>query len=229
MRTWTGSEMKTKVMNDLDLEDEDFISAAEWLGYFNEAIDDVEAKIHTLYEDYFLAHTNLTCVSGTATVSLPSDIYANKIRKIFYDNGSSKYEITRIKRLSDTPDFEAGDDYQYILTNTTAGGYKLRFYPTPAENSSSNVTLWYLRNAARLAAITDNCDIPEFANVIMQQVKVRCYEKEGHPNTLKAMQDLKEMEELMVTTLTNMVDDENDQIDMDLGFYADFDSGSVLD
>jgi hypothetical protein len=225
VRSWTYSEMKEKVMNDLDLEDEDFITAEEFLGYFNEAIDDVEAKIHTLYEDYFLTTGYLSLVNGTADYAFPSDIYANKLRKLFYSYGGDEYEVTKIKRLSDIPDVEAGDRYRYLPINTTASGYRIRIYPTPALTDSTAMSVWYLRNAKRLSLDADVCDIPEFANVIMQQVKVRCYEKEGHPNTLKAMQDLKEMEELMVTTLTNMVDDENDQVEMDLSFYEDFDSG----
>lgn len=224
MRSWTYTEMKAKVLNDLDLNDEDFIPAAEMLGYFNEAIDTAEAHIHTLYADYFKTEAYLALVSGTSNYALPSDIYANLIRGIIYNSGSIIYEIKRLKSLQQIPYFQTGDEYRYEPNNSAASGYKIRLYPTPSETSSTNITIHYIRNAMQLVDDDDVCDIPEFANYIMQFVKVRCYEKEGHPNVLKAMADLEKEESLMVSTLTNMVDDEDNLIQPDFGFYQDYDA-----
>jgi hypothetical protein len=219
--------MKEKVQTDLDLQDEDFVTDDELLGYFNEAIDDVEAVIHTLYEDYFLTTATISLVNGTQDYAWPSDIYAQKVRGFFYENGTRKYMIRKIKRIHDIPDIQSDDDLRYIPMNTTATGYKIRFYPTPAETGAYG-KLWYIRNAKVLTLDADVCDIPEFANVIMQQVKVRCYEKEGNPNVMKAMADLEAMKKLMVETLTNMVDDEQDHVEMDTEFYDDFDDAGVI-
>lgn len=224
MRSWTYAEMKAKVLNDLDLNDEIFIPAAEMLAYFNEAIDTCEAHIHTLYADWFLTSANLTLVNGTATVSPPSDIYGSLIRTILYDNGAIEYEINRIKKIPDTLFIDSDDIYRYIPINTSAAGYKLKFYPTPTESSTTNVTIWYIRNAKVLALAADICDIPEFANYIMQFVKVRCYEKEGNPNVLKAIADLESEKDLMIGTLQNMTDDEHNEVEADFTFYADYDA-----
>ena len=224
MRSWTYTELKQIVLNDLDLEDEDFISATEMLAYFNAGIDMVEAIIHNLYEDYFLEPTALALVNGTQDYNFPSTMYAHRVRKILYDNGSNKYEIRKIKRLGQIPDIQTGDNYRWLPIDTAASGKKIRLYPTSAETSSTNVIIWHIRNAKVLALDADVCDIPEFADVVVQFVKVRCYEKEGHPNTSKAMDDLRMMVTLMEATLTKMVDDENDELmEEDYSFYDDFD------
>jgi hypothetical protein len=45
---------------------------------------------------------------------------------------------------------------------------------------------------------------------------------------MKAMADLEAMKKLMVETLTNMVDDEQDHVEMDTEFYDDFDDAGVI-
>src|SRR5258708_3107880 len=115
MRSWTYLEAKTKIEDNLDLHEENFISTTEMLGFFNEAIDDIEALIHTLYEDYFLVvDAPIALVSGTSLYALPDDIYASKIRLFRYTNGAQKYEIKPIKRLKLIDNIVAEDDYQYI-------------------------------------------------------------------------------------------------------------------
>lgn len=226
MRSWTYLEIKTKVQNDLDLQDEIFITAAEMLGYVNEAIDNAEAQIHALYEDYFLTPDTLALVNGTEKYSMPSDIYANKIRAMYYVNGQIKYPIKRWKKpLYMIPFVDPSEDYMYLPINSSASGYQMQLLPAAQETSTTNVTRWYIRNAKVLVNDSDVCDIPEFINYIIQYTKMRCYEKEGHVTTLKAIDDTEKEKQLMIQTLTNMVDDEDTEIRKDLSFYDDFDMG----
>lgn len=228
MRAWTYLEIKTKVENDLDLVDEIFITATEMLGYVNEAIDNAEAQIHALYEDYFLTLDTLALVTGTSTYSMPSDIYANKIRSIYYVNGQTKYPIKKWRKpLHLIPFVDTSDDYMYLPINTTASGYQMKLFPAAQETSSTNVTRWYIRNAKVLVSDSDVCDIPEFINYILQYTKMRCYEKEGHVTTLKAIDDTEKEKLLMIQTLTNMVDDEDNELRKDFSFYDDFDSDLI--
>lgn len=231
MSTMTYLQIKTKVQNDLDLIDEQFITAAEMLGYCNEAIAKAESLVHGLYEDYFLASAYLPIVAATQTYSLPSDIYANKIRKMFYDNspgalGGTKYTIRRVRKMEELPFLiQTGTVfYKYLLTNTAAAGPKIAFYPPPAETSTTNITLWYIRDAKRMTGDSDTCDIPEFVEYVIQYMKMRCYEKEGHPNLEVAKRDVATLEKDMQETLTNMVDDDDTEILLDWSFYQDFDS-----
>lgn len=229
MRFWTKSELITKVENDLDLRDEIYITPEEMLGYLNEAIDEAEAHIHDIYEDYFLTKTTVTLVNGTAGYDLPADIYGNKIRGIVFNDGSTIYALKRIRggdefieaalinQYSNSTDF-----YKYILTNSSTSGYKIELFPTPG--ASGTLTIWYIRNAKELVDDTDACDIPEAANYIMQFMKVRCYEKEpGHPNNTMAQMALAKLEQRFIDTMSNRVDDSDTTIVADLSFYEEFD------
>lgn len=223
---WTYSEIRTKVEQDLALEDEVFVEPAELLGYVNEAIDEAEAEIHGLYEDYFLSRATITLVQGTEEYSLPSDIYAHKIRNLIYRNGSEVYQIHRIKDWRKFEEYavesinQSSTTYQWFLLNATAGSPKILLSP-PAKQSGAYVTIWYLRNANTLVEDTDICDIPEFINFVLQYTKVRCYEKEGHPNLQKAMADLEQQRQQMISTLATMTPDAENELEADYSIYEE--------
>jgi len=222
MTYFTYSQIKEKLENDTDLIDEDFISETELLGYMNEAIDDAEAVIHTLglESSYFLKNAAITLANGTSDYDYPSDIYAMKIRKIFYVNGNNKYLVQRVRDLNTIQDFLTGDNYQYLPVNVTAGP-KLRFFPTPAE-SGAYIDAWYIRNVRKLTTSTadsNTCEIPECINFLFAHCKSRIYEKEGNPNLIKAVDDVKKQHDLMVQILQEMVPDEDNEIIPNLSFY----------
>jgi len=220
----TYAELKALLQKELDIEDETFITATELLGYFNEGVDMVEAAIHTIYEDYFLINTPLTFVSGQATYSLPSDIYAQKIRQIWYnDNNALNYEIRKVKQLKEIQFIQQPDLYKWMLSNSGTLGLKINIYPTPLENTSNGI-IWYIRNAKRFTTDTDVCDIPEFTSVVVQYARWKCMSKEGHPDTQAALVDLNGMKQMMVDTLSARVPDEHNEIIQDISFYEDFDN-----
>lgn len=228
MRTPTYSELKSKLERELDIQDESFIDDTELMDYFNDAIDECESEIHRLYAHYFKKADYVSLVSGTASYSLPSDIYANKILYIQYSDGSTKYRVTRIKDVEKV-DVDTGDDYRFDIENSTAGeGAKIVFYPTPAETNSDRMRLWYIRNANRLTASSSVCDIPEFISFVIQYVKVKVMEKESHPLLSRAIEGLEQQRQIMRETLDNMIPDELETLEMDLSFYDDFDDLSSL-
>jgi hypothetical protein len=222
----TWAQIKAKVLADTDTEDEVFITESELLSYANEAIDEAEAEIHGLYEDYFLSKAPLTLVAGTSSYDLPTTIYAHKIRRVIYQKDGI---IFTVKRLRDWKKFEqkalidqysSGYDYSYILTHTTAGDPQFELVPA-AKESGAFLTIWFIRNANRLTTDTDVCDIPEFINFIYQYMKVRIYEKEMNPNLQFAVQALQAQRELMKVTLASMVPDSENEIEMDLSQYEE--------
>jgi len=222
----TYGELLADLQRELDLQDETFITPNEFLSYFNRGVDEVEAAIHTIYEDYFLLKTTISLVSGTRDYSLPDDIYAQKIRGIFYKNGQTRrYEIRRILKLQETDylDITSVDDYKYVLVNDPTDGVMISFYPLPSE-TSTNITMWYLRNAKRFVDEDSVCDIPEFTPVITQYARWKCLAKEGHPDTQQALMDYERMKQDMVETLTARVPDEHNEIPIDISFYTDFDA-----
>jgi hypothetical protein len=231
MASSTYLQLKTKLENDLDLSEETFISATEMLGYFNEGVAMIEDEIHTLYEDYYLAPSaTISLVSGTSAYSLPSDIYAQKIRALIYNDGSRSYEVRRIRKFADIPNIDANADYRFVITNssTPATGYKLKLYPASRETSSTVMTIWYIRKANRFAVDADTCDIPEaFETVLIQYVRWKCRTKEGHPDTAQDLADLQGMKQKMIETLKDRVVDEDTVLTMDTSFYDDFDVNPV--
>lgn len=228
MRYWTYLEIKTKIQADLDLEDETFVQPTELLAYANEAIDEAEAEIHSSYEDYFLSRTTVTLVNGTEGYALPSTIYANKIRGVIYKNGTQWHMVQRIRDWRKFEEYtsqlvnpDSGSViYRYIIDNSTAGTPKMVFSPTPVE-AGSYITVWHYRNANRLTLDADICDIPEFVNFVIQYMKVRCYEKELHPNLQMAVAALEQQRQLMKATLANMVPDVDNEIEMDRSHYEE--------
>lgn len=220
----TYGELKANLQKELDLEDETFVTPIELMKYANEAVEMISSSIHSIYEDYYKTEATISLVSGQALYDLPSDIYAQKIRHIHYnDNGTKNYEIKKVKQIKYLADIDQEDAYQYDITNSSSAGLKIKIYPTPQENSS-NVTIYYLRNAKRFTADADVCDIPEFSSVLVQYMRWKCLSKEVHPDTDMAARDLERMRQEMVDTLTARIPDEEfNLIPMDASFYRDFD------
>jgi hypothetical protein len=95
--TW-GEIWQTFQDSEVDLELEDFVDKDEAREWANEAIDEIEAEILTLYEDYFLTLEELDFNVGQDEVPLPENIYAMKIRAIWYKGGqtSSFAQVTSV-------------------------------------------------------------------------------------------------------------------------------------
>lgn len=225
--TFTWGQILTKLQNDLDLQDMDFVQTTEILGYANEAIRDAETTIHTLGLEarYFLATDTLTITNGTADYTMPSDIFADKMVKVLYVNGSVKYEVYRIRNLTEIPFIQTGEDYRYLIMNLSSGvGVRQRLFPTPAE-TGAYIQRYYIREVNQLTSdtvsATNVCEIPECINFLYARVREKIYEKEGSPLLAKAQGDLKVQYDLMTQTLQEMVPDQNDWIRPDLSFYED--------
>jgi len=222
----TWASLKAKVERDLDIQGEVFVRPDELLGYANEAIDEAEAEIFGLNQDYFLARSSITLQMGQKSYTLPSNIFAKKIRRIVYNTGTSVYPVTHMR---DWHKFEslALDDqlitaniYQYMLVNTTPGSPEILISPSPSEQATLDV--WYIRNANRLTGLdSDIIDIPECLTFLTQFIKVRVYEKEGHPNFAAAVSILEQQRNLMRQKLADSVPDADNTIEGDYGIYTD--------
>jgi len=222
----TYAEVAAKVRRDLGLEQEDFVTDTELMDYCNAGIDEAEAEIHTIYEGYFLTKAFISLVDGTEVYDLPANIYANKIRGLVYINGNTIYQVDRIHGINDIFEEIARSNrvdeqfYRYILRNDSVTSKpQMQLVPNSRETLSNGLTIWYLRNANKITATTDSIDIPEFVQFIQQFMKVRCYEKEAHPNLPTALAMLENQRRTMVSTLSNMVPDGDNEIRKDLTFY----------
>jgi hypothetical protein len=231
MRVWTYGELKSKVESDLDLIGELFITPSEMLGYFNEAIDQAEAEIHKLgcEDQYFLTKAGVSILAGQSEYSLPENIYANKIKKVIYANGNRIYTVARFRGQEMFEEMAYSllypaetTQYKYVITNNSAqSGPQMVLFPPGQTTEANTLTIWFIRNANRLLVDADRLDIPEFASFVIQFVKVRCYEKEGHPNLAAAVQILQSERQLMIDTLSEMTPDDDNRIIADISHYTE--------
>lgn len=228
MKYWSWAEIKEKIEADLDLQDEDFVRKDELLAYANEAIDEAESEIHTLYEDYFLKYVDIPIVVDDEFLSIPTlipDIYADKIRGVIFTvpGSTTTYTVARLKdwkkfqhkAISDTQ--STTDLYSYFIVNTTPGNPQIMLVPKSRE--SGTLKVWYLRNANRMVLDTDVCDIPEFINFIFSHMRVKVFGKEGHPGYAEALERLESERTRMIAVLSNRVPDADNEIDVDMSHY----------
>lgn len=226
----TLKDIRDQVIDDLDLQDEDFVNEADLNRFINDAIEDAESEIHTIYEDYFLSETDPIQINkGQEYVDYPSDIYANKIRKmVFVENlgtHAETFEVKRIKNLAKAKLDEVIDQSQvypiiyWTPINKAGQGRKIRIFPKSSRDGY--LYIFYIRNAAKLVNDTDVCDIDEFERFIVQYVKTRVYLKDGDPRADDSRVLEERLKTDMVNSLTDIAPDENNELEQDTDFYED--------
>lgn len=229
MTAKTFSFLIAKLKDELDLNDNinPFTDEEDIRRYINEGIEDAEAEIHNLFEDYFLTKTNLAMTKDDPFMSLPLDIYANKIRRLFYfpTEMSQRYEIKRLRDISKIPYISNESNYRYYINNSLADGNRLEIYPTPRE-TTSDILCIYLRSARTCALDgTDDdlyIDIPEFSRFILAYAKASIYEKDSDPRAALALQERERLRTAIVSSLTRAIPDDNNEVPLDIKFYRDF-------
>lgn len=232
----TLSDLLTRLNRELDLESNDSIGQQEKIDYINQGIREAAADIHKLgvEDQYFRASQPLPLDDGQAAYGLPTNIYGNKILRLVYAVGTEIYEIKRIRSRANMPLELAianialyGPDqrYQYVVTNdSSAFGNEITLYPTSRETNATAVTCHYIRTPNVVAELDDIVDIPEFADFVVQFAKTKCLRKEFMGDVPEGeIAELERQRMLMVNTLSEMVPDENNVVDQDIGFYQDFD------
>lgn len=303
----TYGEIRDFVQQKLDLQEESFIQPSELVLYCEEAIRYCEAEIHKLnIEDlYFESQAPLAFVAGRSDYALPSNIYAHKITRMLYSDGTSVYQMNRLTRrmryedsliLANQASTSRVWNYM-ILNHDPRSGTKIRIFPTPQETTrvssvtgdltvgsrtitnvssvvglevgdfisgtgipngtriesvgtttltmseealtagttvaltltEARVLLWFIRRAQVPASTTDLIDMPEFWNFVAQHMIVECLKKElGNPRLIEEKEKLAQMREQVLSTLANMVPDQDDMIEKDVGLYEDMDvSGGI--
>lgn len=134
----TLGSLRSDVFNDLDLVNETLVGNTEFTAIVNRAIDFCESLIHKFRceDTYFEACAPLALTEGVQDYALPSDIYANKIKKIICQRNDFVYEVRRKKRLGRYVDaafserYGSSDIYEYmIINNNVHVGPRLRLTP----------------------------------------------------------------------------------------------------
>jgi hypothetical protein len=224
MKTW--AVMKAEIKAETNTEGEDFVSDAELLTWVNEGKDIAEKEIVSLYDKYLETEADLVMTSDSEYVSLPSDMYANKITGLFYDNGSEKYEVHLLKDKRRTLDVDSNDNYMFRFDNATDSGVRIKLYPESRESSTGNLYCFYIRESEEITVDADTVDIPIADGFIKQFVKDKIKEKEiGPMNVGQFSPMLLRERDLFIEALNHMVPSESaDEIDLDTSVYDEMDS-----
>lgn len=220
----TLKQIRDKIIDDLDLEEETFVDEDELNELIKDGVRRTEATIHTLYEDYFLSSVLIPVTSGTNLYDFPPDIYANKVRMVMFTDGTDSYEVKRVKNLKEAVAYDlTNDSYVYNLTwypvNNASDGRKIRLFPS--ESDDGTIEVWYIRNAKTLINDDDVCDIDEFVNTIEMYVKTQVYLKDGDPRAGDMSMLEKEAVSQMTVTLSDMIIDEDNEVEADYSFYME--------
>lgn len=178
MKIWTYSEARTKILEDLDLQDQTFILSNELIGYFNEGVEEAESEILKIDEDYFLTSFFIPLVQGQIAYDYPYNIYAYKLRGIEYSNATQIYPIKKFRRknkfdnMAYAQQYGSSDDYRWFHTNDSAGAAKINLQPAaretaivpPLANPFTPVTGWYIRHANRIPRLGEY--IPRYDSIV---------------------------------------------------------------
>lgn len=235
---WTLAQVYNKVNKDLDLENEPIVQDSEFVDYVNDAVREVMAALIKLgAEDmYYLTNTIISTVALTDKYALPTDIYSSKIVAVIHDDGSKVYEVRRVRGIHVFADIHVSniyatvqDSFRYILLNASATvGTKIQLVPTPQESKSNLLTIWYIREAAKLVEADLNdankyVDCPEeFIQVVLAYVKYQCCKKEiGHPHIAIYKQEYDELKAEMIQVLTDQTHDSDNTVVLDTSLYSE--------
>lgn len=216
----TWGQMKSYIYNKHDLENSDMFSEDELIQMANEGISMAEARVISLNQDYFLATLpEFNLIADQSDYDLPSEIYAHKLRRVFYDFNGKKSKLDSIRNLDDIISNSCGEmKYKIISIGTEK---KIRVFPTPKSNDGK-ITIYYTKNASKINNQDgDNqiCDIPEFIDVVYKYMTVKINEKDMNPLLQHSREELVVAERLMIDALSVAVNDDDNEIEPDLSFY----------
>lgn len=226
--------VRARVQRETDTEEESTIQPDELVDFGNKGIDIVEAEILKIDEDYYLDFADIALVSGTADYVLPANIYANKIRAVIYQDGSTIYPIKKLRRkdkflkLALSDQFNTGSlSLRFYIRNRATSSPRIVFTPVPTV-SGSFPRVWFIRAATRIPLVSAgtqaasdaiDVDVMEFVSVVEAYMKMKIMFKEGDPRYPDAAIEFEALRKQMVETLSEMIPDDDTEMEQDLSFY----------
>lgn len=228
----TFGDLKSQLEMETDTQGEEFIQPEELQGYYNTAVTIVESEIVKLglREKYLQKEFFISTVQNQTDYAIPTDIVANKIRKVIYRNGPTIYPVKPLKSEDsyETEDVYAqyapSEYYRYQLYKVAEASV-FRITPKASVAVANAFRMIYFGKLNRFTADTVDCDVPDVCYEFMQSyVRYRIYSKEG-PNNGNAQNEKQDMQlflQLMRETLQNQIADPyNDEMDGDFSHYEE--------
>lgn len=234
---WLAQEVIDKVREDLDIDEDELVPNSQIYTFINSAVRMMVAEMLKLgVEDkYYETNAKMSIVASQEEYSIPSAVYVTKLYKIIHERPGTR-EIYPVKRLRGMYEYEkyheenqtpvtSRPQYNYKLMNR-AGTPSFLLVPTPQESETNALTLWYARKPVKVVDGSTIVDVPEeFIDFIIDYVKVECLRKDlGNPLLPDLQDSLKQSRALLIDTLTDQTQDNDNEIEADLSFYNDMES-----
>ncbi len=220
----TFLDIKNALRNELGLGQRGIVKPEELIDFCNRGVKEAAAEIMCVKPDYFKTKSISNIVNGTSTYAMPTDIFGAKIRLVERLDGDEWVPVKQIK-LSNIRRVIYNDPFQYDLENTSGAGLQIVLYPTPQASITNGLRIWYLRRTKPVTVDSDAVDLPEFNEFVYQFCKLRVLEKLDRAMNGAAVdlakQELEDLRKLMVRSLSNMVEDGDNEPSEDMEFYAE--------
>jgi hypothetical protein len=230
MEFLTWGDIKSEVQKDHNIEGDPEYDEQELINMCNRAINRVEARIIGLQQDYFLTKAPVINVpAGDLEVAIPSDIYANKIRRVFWKTASyNKKRLYRATNIDDmeqeyanTGSYEEFKKLRYMILNDGTAGRRIVL---SYSRDASEITIYYTRNANRFTLAGGDsqiCDIPEYADGVIAYMKYLVEMKDKSPTVGATKQDYIDIMKELTDGLAQAVNDEDMMIEPDTEIFDD--------
>lgn len=178
-----------------DMENTNFVSAAEWLAYADQSYRKFYNLITTLYEDYNVSSYDITTVSGTDEYTLPEGFLKSRLVEIL---GVTPYPLTMKQwTLSEKNRVQysvTGHPIRYAIYGNT-----IRLIPMP--RGSWTVRLWYIPTATPLVSDAQTVEVYNgFDEYIAIDMAIKALHKE-ESNTDRLERERERMERLLEDSL----------------------------
>src|SRR6478735_5239995 len=214
---WPLSRIVSKVQDDMELHEENFVTTEDLKQFVNDAIDDAEEIIIDCFSDFFLTYAFADVEVEDDEIELPFDIYESRLRGIWFNASGFEslspsgeaYKVKKIK-LEQLVDVTSGDAYRYRLFNHALLGQKLKIYPPIREDSDDKFLLCYIRQARRLNETTDVLEKGIRIQYVLTHVKKAVASKIGDPMLEELKVKLDEQKNVFKRSLSRLTDDDED-------------------
>jgi len=170
------SDLIADVQQLAEMQNTDFVTSTEILGYLNDAYREAYGILARSYEDWNLSSKVITTSSGTREYTLETDFM--RLRKVYYvrDYGTSSEKEYPIRRVA-WQETDFAPLFERVPRRFMLRGNKIRFYPCP----NSVLYYRYYYSAAPTALAASGTDVDFFDGLdrfIVWDAVVKCLIKE---------------------------------------------------
>lgn len=197
----TVGELKKKLKQFTDTEEESYVKEDELCCFINMAIQKAAKIVSCLNKDYFTSCKDIDVPAGQDCISLPDDIMGTKIKKVYWVD--AKGRCCKLKRL----DYDCFEDCEPCVGKAPTGfqffnkaGEGNKLYLIPACHEAGKIRMIYERQPCKVDETTSDTkelEMKECCDFIFYNVLMMLYVKEKNPLGTWAIAQMNAAQKLM--------------------------------